>query len=464
MRNLIFIIICLVNLTTSAQTKFEKVVPRQGTALLNCVIPLADGGYATMGQSTYGSGDKWLVRTNSNGDTLWTKSFPGIGDDWGSKHYLAETADGGLTFLSDSSYTVILTHVDSDGNRVWTRKISGGVGTSMATVTGGYVITGQDSGYSSSTSITIWKVLNNGEVVWMRSYKMQPLPPNLWPNAQDIRETKNGGYIIGGFEQGYWNYPFLFRIGPSGDSLWYKEYYSFNTSIHSVDTTADGGFTICGFNVVNNVGHAIAIKADSNGNQLWTNISYTSGERYFSSVVSTADSGAIFCGGRDTVVMGQVSTNAYLVKISSDGNNVWEKKISTLGNSNAYCIEPANDHGYIICGKVQLYDTTQLGGGLLIKTDANGNVTGTKEIETVQDYQIFPNPVNDHLTIRFPEQKFSSRTITIYDLFGQDVFKTKVYAGQSQVTVTAAAWKPGLYLYVIHDGSGYITGKISKVN
>ena len=55
-----------------------------------------DGGYIVAGYTTsFGAGDSdfYLVKTNSQGDTLWTRTYGGSSDDWA--YSVQQTADGG---------------------------------------------------------------------------------------------------------------------------------------------------------------------------------------------------------------------------------------------------------------------------------------------------------------------------------------------------------------------------------
>jgi len=62
----------------------------------SCVQQTSDGGYILGGWTySFGAGgeDFWLVKTDANGDSLWSRTFGGSGSDWCSS--VQQTSDGG---------------------------------------------------------------------------------------------------------------------------------------------------------------------------------------------------------------------------------------------------------------------------------------------------------------------------------------------------------------------------------
>ena len=60
-----------------------------------CVRQTSDGGYIITGWTiSYGAGsyDIYLIKTDANGDTLWTKTYGGSG--WDYSYEVQQTADG----------------------------------------------------------------------------------------------------------------------------------------------------------------------------------------------------------------------------------------------------------------------------------------------------------------------------------------------------------------------------------
>jgi hypothetical protein len=117
------------------------------------VVQTSDGGYAITGYTySFGAGgtDVYLVKTDANGNIQWSKTYGGTDTDVG--YSVVQTSDGGyaiagytLSFGAGGS-DVYLVKTDSLGNMVWS-KTFGGTGADHAysvvqTADGGYAITG----------------------------------------------------------------------------------------------------------------------------------------------------------------------------------------------------------------------------------------------------------------------------------------------------------------------------------
>jgi hypothetical protein len=116
----------------------------------------ADGGYIIAGQTGSfgaGNGDVYLIKTDASGDTMWTRTWGGTNDDLG--YSVQQTADGGY-IIAGSTYSfgagapdsanVYLIKTDANGDTSWTKTWGGtnrDEGYSVQqTADGGYIVAG----------------------------------------------------------------------------------------------------------------------------------------------------------------------------------------------------------------------------------------------------------------------------------------------------------------------------------
>ena len=119
-----------------------------------------DGGYILGGYtSSYGAGgyDFWLVKTDANGDSLWSRTFGGSNHDYCSS--VQQTTDGGyiLGGITESygagNYDFWLVRADANGDTLWTRTFGGYYEercySIQQTTDGGYILGGRTSSYGA---------------------------------------------------------------------------------------------------------------------------------------------------------------------------------------------------------------------------------------------------------------------------------------------------------------------------
>jgi len=123
-----------------------------------CVRQTLDGGYILTGlTASFGptGGNAWLMKTDANGDSLWTRVYGGNREDIG---YVVElTTDGGYIIgghtqsygAGDSDMWLLKT--DANGDRLWAKTYGGYTWEKcfsvQQTTDGGYVMAGRTASF-----------------------------------------------------------------------------------------------------------------------------------------------------------------------------------------------------------------------------------------------------------------------------------------------------------------------------
>lgn len=121
--------IALVKTDSSGGVEWEKLfkVDLPNVAYGNAVEQTGDGSYIITGETgTLGTYDTFLIRTDANGDILWTKCYGGAADD--VSYSVKETADKGFAVFAytdnfpSGNRSMYLIKTDSSGNSYCNQK------------------------------------------------------------------------------------------------------------------------------------------------------------------------------------------------------------------------------------------------------------------------------------------------------------------------------------------------------
>jgi hypothetical protein len=184
-----------------------------------------DGGNIIVGYTnSFGAGanDLFLVKTDSLGDTLWTRTYGGIGSD--IANCVRQASDGGFalcggtTSFGAGGSDVYLIRTNSLGDTLWTRTYGGSSNdealSMQITDDGGYILAGHTRSYGAgSYDVYVIKTNALGDTEWTATYG----GPGS-EGAYSVQQTSDGGYIIaGGCGDG--DDLYLVRLAPEATSV-----------------------------------------------------------------------------------------------------------------------------------------------------------------------------------------------------------------------------------------------------
>ena len=295
-----------------------------------------DGGFIVTGfTDSFGSGamDIYLIRTDAEGNTLWTKTFGGAGDEFSWD--IRKTADEGF---------IIAAQTNSSGN-------------------------GEIDAYLIKLDAT-------GNAEWSKTYGGEQID-----RIFSVRQTEDGGYVAVGITYSYGagdRDVYLLKTDASGEMEWFKTFGGPAYDVgHSVALTDDGGYLITGYGesfASNGKRDVVLIKTDAAGNTEWLN-SYggPENERAMKGQ-QTADGGFIAIGFAQINRADQLDWDIYLIKTDRVGNLLWTKTFGDKDrNDFGYTVQELHSGGYILTGHRQNFDGSE-SAVMLIKTDKEGSI------------------------------------------------------------------------------------------
>ncbi|PKL60375.1 MAG: secretion protein [Methanomicrobiales archaeon HGW-Methanomicrobiales-4] len=366
----------------------------------------SDGGYIMVGRTDSNATDAdlnyWIVKLSSGGDIGWQKSLRGTQkkppltmeqtDTCGYRAGERSGSPEGNTTANKSMLNSWIQKFTHEGEISWEKSLGNAfqeeIRSIQQTADGGYILGGSAVLPDNNTSLNrrdrdcwIAKLTSSGDLSWKKT-----LGGTKDDLAYRIRQTADGGYIIGGASASndgdvtgnhgdldYW----IVKLTPGAEISWEKSLGGSNRDQpYDIQQLADGGYIIAGASASND-GDVSGNHGDSD---YWivklTPAGKTSWQKSFggkaadeaNSIRQTNDGGYIVAGesvSRDGDVTGNHGDADYwIVKLATDGNLRWEKSLGGSRYDSGQSILQTNDGGYIIAG---------------ITYSDDGDITGNRE-------------------------------------------------------------------------------------
>ncbi|QMU28785.1 T9SS type A sorting domain-containing protein [Adhaeribacter radiodurans] len=313
------------------------------------IIKTTDGGYLSGGYSasrvsgdksqvSQGKNDYWIVKSDQNGKKLWDKRYGGTSDDYLNR--IIPTKDGGYllagsslsgkggdkTEVNKGDRDYWLVKIDKQGNKEW------------------------DKSYGGSGSDELKKVLqlSTGEYI-LAGYSNSPV-------SGDKTQASQGG-------DDYW----LVKISSKGEKLWNQRYGgNLEEMLGGIVQTSDGGYLLGGSSWSGKSGNKTEgsrgksdfwlVAVDKEGKQLWDKTYGGTGEDEAYSVGKAGTT--YFLAGQSNSPAGldktrdsQGGLDYWLLKVTSTGEKVWDKRYGGEKDDELRASIPTQDGGYLLAGK-----------------------------------------------------------------------------------------------------------------
>ncbi len=430
------------------------------------ILESFNGDYIITGfTSSYGAGhqDLYLIKTNSNGDTLWTNTFGRLATDFG--HSIVEIENGDIMVLGFTGSFGLggdfyLVKTDSMGDSIWAKNYGGPdmeYGYSIAHADSGFVLLGLTESYGAGNNdIYLIKINNDGDTLWTKTYGGA-----LDDAGFSIQPTFDGGYIITGYTEsfgsGLWDV-YLVKIDTTGDTLWTSTIGgSGNDYGWYVHQTSANEYMIVG--VTDSSGtedyDIYIVKTDSIGNILWVRTFGGNGFDIGNSICETPEGEYLIAGILNFAGAG--SSDVYLIKINNNGDSLWAMTLGGSGSDAAHSIRRTMDDNYVITG----YTSSMGAGGFdvyLIKLISDQS--DIRNVEYKPCFNIgnnYPNPFNSQTQIRLQLSNLHPIEIGLHDLLGRKV--RSIYSGVPQgydlditIDLSSEKYSSGIYFIVAEQG------------
>jgi hypothetical protein len=444
-------------------------------------IPAGDGGVLAVGYThSFGPADVnvYAVRTDENGDTVWTRAYGGAGMDYG--YSVCEAHGGGYmiagytTSFGAGDEDVYLLKIDSTGDTVWTHTY-GGVepdeGYSIcATSDGHYVIAGRTDSYGSGfNDLYLLKIDTAGDTVWARVYG-----DTLYEWGQSVCETDDGNYGICGAKWGDSDNLdiYVLKVDPAGNLVWGNTFGSTGAVDPDVGTwvvsRCDTEMVVAAFRGIEGRDplDACFLRVQLDGTSLGYRRYMSAYYQYSNSICLTPEDGFLLCGA---VKEPANQTNDLLLLKRVPGSGwVWQQVIGGAGSDWGSSVVQAGTGTYIISGHTESFGAGGFDGWLLLMGEPGAKVPATRgRLDGPCLSMPGPNPVATSSIITFGLPEAATVEVAIYDVFGRKV--TVLVDGPLGAGEHSRAWdgmtdsgrrvSPGVYLVRMSTGEFSATRK-----
>lgn len=326
------------------------------------MLAYPDGGCLVA--SWIGTTGTLLLRTDPQGDTLWT----GLLNNPRSMSALVRSSMGNVAIVGQNGFGPgwFVAGIDTMGIPEWGQSFYTDEfypAAATRTADGGYVIVACDGvGYPGKDLLFV---------------KIDPLGQHVWTNrvgtltelygTRIIPTNDNGFMLLGGhttsLDPSF--QPLLLKLDSLCTPEWMRAFDApFSAPMKDIVQTSDGGYFATGLYAAQPDDKTLVIRTTAAGDTLWVRAVDSPTTNRGIVGVETVDGGFLIAGKHYTGI--NQSFEGYLIKLTTSGDLEWARSYDHGYETAIECIAPAPDGGYTLAG---YFD----GNALILKTDSAGN-------------------------------------------------------------------------------------------
>jgi uncharacterized delta-60 repeat protein len=334
---------------------------------------------------TPGNTDCHTVKYSPGGDLLWSKTYAGSanGIDYGYTLAVDENGNayvGGYGSSGNPTWDIFILKYNTNGDTVWTRRWTSPIANYSAYAysikvdqnENVYVTGWMSDGFTGGEFVTL-KYNSAGNLQWARSYKG---PGTSIDYSNCIVVDNNGNVYITGWSGGENNLHDMTTIkySPDGDSLWVRRYNGTandNDYAYWLDLDNEGNIYVTGQSVETGSDNDITtIKYSPDGDVLWIKHYNGPSNGYDAGwTIAVDDEGSAFVTGNHTTANG---LNGATLKYTSAGDLSWVSTFDGPGSGGDIFFTMVLDDSsnVYVSGFVSNAGTSDIG---TVKYDSSGN-------------------------------------------------------------------------------------------
>ncbi|MBL0048484.1 MAG: T9SS type A sorting domain-containing protein [Bacteroidetes bacterium] len=442
--------IYLVSTDSLGDTLWTKIIGSGVYNFGNCLQQTKDGGFIIFGFMDPGA---VLIKTDSLGVINWARSYT-IPNKLLQGMSVRQTLDSGYIMVGTSyphpslNQDAFLIRINSVGDTLWSKTIG-----SPLSESGAAVIQTHDSGFAVLVDVFggnsfLMKFGLQGNLIFSKPYHAA--------HSLDLLELPDSSLMIAGKITYFSGFDgLLFKTKPNGDTIWAKIYYgSGEDDFTNIHQTNDGGFILCGSRNNTNINgtgnRASLVKTNASGDTLWTRTYGKPGNSiggFGMSVQQTMDKGYILAGytyndSTSNYEINLLKTDSFGIAACNQGKLATQvTQISIYSHNASLALSPS---GINVSNPV----LTVFSGGnpqTLCSTLGYSDLASSNKNIT-----LFPNPSVGHFNIAFPNL-IENGKLTVYDLIGRSFFASNILH-ESQKEIHIKGISPGIYFVKVFDG------------